>query len=629
MSSAYIVQANESEEGFRRLAGLLSAQMSSGDESVNHYSVADGLLLGAVSRDTFHQGVMPQYLPSEQLWGLLLGTLYCSDSAASMNSLLRFARLYRQGTLEEELRVLNGAFFVALWDPERQTLVAANDRFGLYPMYWAHNGGRFCLAGRVLCSVLAGTVAGEWDRAGVAQLLTTNDFVGEGTHVVGVSAFPQATMMVKTGFGAPTWRRYWHYDYEPRHEGKDVREIGRELGARLIDGVRRQTAGIGRVGVTLSGGLDSRCIAAAANSAGVPVRTFTWGDPGCFDRQFARDTARMFQMRHGDHDYSYPNYEAQYEEVARTAEALGNGFDAHMLTHLHILQGEIDLVLNGYAGDLILGGSYLRGRWMSDLPEDALSAALFGARNVALPEAALSSAMVGMEHLEPDRMPYAQHRQQLEAIRGLATPDRVDRFFLENRVRRHTSVGTVMMRCGVESAAAFFDYDLVDYTTGIPAALRREHRAYLAMMRECFPEALKVRWQRTLLPAGAPTWCAMASKGFLKGCRVLRSRFGWPIFTDFQSPVRFSEQLRGPLRAWMEALCTHPHPVADEVLQPEFCERIWSEHLLGADRTLLLGTIAALRQFSRALGDARRKKPARSSAPREVTAQGAPSPCGA
>jgi len=626
VSGAYVFQTTDPNVDLPDIGRLLSAQLTWRNETVNHYAVSKSTVLGAVSPDPLQNGAMPRYLERYRLWGALLGTLYESDFLsdwrarhdAAATALDIFGDLFHADALEDSLPRMNGAFFVILWDPAHDALVAANDRFGLYPMYWSRNRGRFCLASRALCSVLAGVCEGQWDLGGVAQVLTTNDFAGETTLIRGVSTFPQATLLVKRGTDEPAWHRYWHYDYQPRYSGVAPPELAEELGRRFVQSVRRQTVAGRRIGVTLSGGLDSRTIVAATAKAGVPVQTFTWGKKDAYDRRFARDIARRFGATHHDCEYQYERYERLFDVGMRITEGFVNALDMHMLAHLDILEGAVDVVLNGYAGDLVLGGSYLRRKWMGPVAEDDLADILFSKRTVLFPESELASAMQDHEAIEKEDMPSSAHRRLLRTIEGIATPDRVDRFFLENRVRRHTSMGTVLLRCAVESAASFFDYDLLDLITGIPAPLRREHRIYLTMMRQAFPESLQLRWQRTLLRAGAPEWQSVTAKAFLKGCRILKRRLGWPKFVVGQSPVDFAGWLRGPLREWMAGICDGPCPVADEALKPEFCRHIWQEHVAGKDRTLLLGAIAQLRGFARALEGARKRTPASSSAPEQL-----------
>jgi len=69
----------------------------------------------------------------------------------------------------------------------------------------------------------------------------------------------------------------------------------------------------------------------------------------------------------------------------------------------------------------------------------------------------------------------------------------------------------------------------------------------------------------------------------------------------------------------MEAVCNEAYPLADAILRPDFCRRVWGEHVAGQDRSRVLGAIAAFRGFSKALEHARARKPAALTAPVEVT----------
>jgi asparagine synthetase B (glutamine-hydrolysing) len=196
MSGIFVAQCNCPRD-YANLASRLCAQVSSGSESLRRYAVDDRTLLGVSTHDHLKQGEMPVYDPDAGVWVLLEGTLYRTGvehahhqlGGTECSSVARlFAALYRSGKLASALPGLNGAFFVVLWDPRERTLIACNDRFGLYPNYWSYNGERFCLAGRVLCSVVAGVVPGEWNPTGVAQLLTTGDISGEDTAIAGVKS---------------------------------------------------------------------------------------------------------------------------------------------------------------------------------------------------------------------------------------------------------------------------------------------------------------------------------------------------------------------------------------------------------------------------------------------------------
>lgn len=625
MSNVYFVQPQDGADG-REIARRLAGYLAQGGETVNHYAIAGGALLGLVSHDRFSKGVMPRYLREQRLWGILAGELHDSDTLRDWrrahpecgDDLDILAAMCREGRLAGYLPALNGAFFVVLWDPEARTLVAANDRYALYPMYWAERGAAFCLASRAAGPALAGVVEGRFDAVGAAFALTVDDFVGSATLVNGVSAFPRATILTRRA-GDCAWAPYWEYDYRYEEPPAGIDELGEEAGRLLVRAVERQTGGRGRVGITLSGGLDSRCLAAAAAGLGIAAETFTWGREGCFDRQYAKRTAATLGLRHHDCDYEFMNITKEFARGVRATDGMCNLSDMHMLLHLHRLEG-LDLVLNGYAGDAFLGGTFLRKEWMECAPGTDLAALVFAKRNTLLRESELSGALPGFAERAEDALPSAEYRRRFEPLAHLAAPDAVHRFIMENRQWRSTSLGTVLLRLTTESAACFFDYDLADLTLRIPAPMRYKHRVYLAMLRRTFPEVSRVPWQATMLPPGAPEWMVFCAKAARRVSRMVEQRTGWRGLSSRTPPADYAAWFRGPLRKWMEERVMEPNGAASEAISDAFCRRVWGEHLEGLDRTRLLGRIVTLRAFAAALADARRGGAAVSAEPVEVRA---------
>lgn len=625
MSNIYFVHARKTIEA-QALASQLAGYLSQGGEPVNHYAAAGGAILGLVSYDKLDKGIMPRYMRDHGLWGVLTGELYESDTlrnwtrthpGCDCDDLSVLAAMYREGRLAEYLPNLNGAFFIVLWDPQARSLVAANDRYGLYPMYWSENSDAFCLSNRVLCCVLSGVSEGRFDVSGAALTLTLDDFVGERTLVSDVKAFPRATVLTRRA-NASTWKQYWEYTYNYESDGTSIQEFGDEIGRLLVRSVERQTQAHKhkRIGITLSGGLDSRSLAACAIRLGLPVETFTWGQNDCLDRRYAKQLAARLGLRHNDCEYEFMNITRDFEKGVRATDGMCNLTDMHMLLHLDHLR-EIHLVLNGYAGDAFLGGTFLRGEWMN-LPVNAdLASIVFAKRNTLLQESELQNALPGITELPVDRLPYAEYRRQFDSLGHLAPPDAIHRFIMENRQFRSTSLGTVLLRLSTESAACFFDYDLADLTLRIPVELRYKHRVYITMLLRTFPEASHVRWQATMLPPSAPESLVVFSKIIRRISRIfepqMRKEAGNPSL-----PADFARWFRGPLRTWVEERIMDSGRVSEEVLHKEFGRRVWREHLAGNDHTRLLGRIITLQAFAGALEAARRGQVAANGKPVEV-----------
>src|SRR5690606_4419646 len=202
----------------------------------------------------------------------------------------------------------------------------------------------------------------------------------------------------------------------------------------------------------LSGGLDSRCCAGAANRAGISFDSYTFGKKGCADRVFAGDVAKLYGSNHHDWDYEYDRFASGYDANIRVTEGLTNYTDCHMMNHRHKLKGAADIILNGYGGDQALGGSFLRAGWMHGLDADALAATLYAWRNQHVPDANLGEFIAGWDAVPAELRPDARYRELMRGVGGSSSADMALRFYLSNRTRRMIAIGTTMMRLVTESA---------------------------------------------------------------------------------------------------------------------------------------------------------------------------------
>jgi asparagine synthase (glutamine-hydrolysing) len=320
---------------------------------------------------------------------------------------------------------------------------------------------------------------------------------------------------------------------------------------------------------------------------------------------------------HQDCPYEYEALVERFDRGVAVTEGMCNTFDMHFLGHLHIIAG-VDVVLNGFAGDAVLGETFLRPQWSVPMAPAELAENVFGRFNKFLKEPELPEAMPLARDFEEEDFPLAIFRRQFRQLSHMRTPDAAHRYLFDNHVRRKTAMGTVIMREGAESAACFFDYDFNDLIRSIPAELRAKHRTYRAMIHTTFQDVSRIPWQTTLLPPLAPEWQVLASKVARRISAKIENATGWHGVTRRQPPALFAQHLRGRLREWMDGLIHAEYPLPEDVLNPAFYRRVWQEHLDGKDRYRLLGAIVPILELSRLIRDVRGGRLADSPSPMRV-----------
>jgi len=192
-----------------------------------------------------------------------------SDSGAS--DALRCLQAYaRRG--EQFLDHIAGDFCFALWDAERARLIAARDQFGVRSLFHATAGASILVSDSLAWLSARPEIDRELDDTWI------RDFLGAGFSIDAertvwrrIHRLPSAHVLTATGRGTQI-RRYWRLALEEPIHYRDSRQYGerfRELTALAI--ADRMPAG--RVGISMSGGLDSTTLAAVAVEAtGDPSR---------------------------------------------------------------------------------------------------------------------------------------------------------------------------------------------------------------------------------------------------------------------------------------------------------------------------------------------------------------------
>jgi len=117
----------------------------------------------------------------------------------------------------------------------------------------------------------------------------------------------------------------------------------------------------GRVGVALSGGLDSRLVAAAAREVHGDILGLTFGDSGAVDLGRARLVARRLGIRHLVSALPMDAALLEEQRVFRATGGLGGPAAAPGAFTDRSWSADVDVLLSGTSGDVVWGDTRLRG----------------------------------------------------------------------------------------------------------------------------------------------------------------------------------------------------------------------------------------------------------------------------
>jgi asparagine synthase (glutamine-hydrolysing) len=257
---------------------------------------------------------------------------------------------------------LRGEFAFVLWDDNQQKLIAARDRFGIKPLFYAFRGQDLLLASEIKALKAAG-MSLHWDEESFYHANLMGSFSQDRTLFQGVYQVPPGNMIIATR-GHFRLHQYWDFDYPQASElskPHDERAMIDEFGAVLEDAVRLRLHADVPVACYLSGGLDSCAVLGlAAKHAAGPVEAFTLG----FDHDDYDEThiAREMAAKAGANFHAIPMTQEtlalNFEDAVFNAETLlsnAHGVAKFMLSRA-VRDAGYKVVLTGEGSDEILAG---------------------------------------------------------------------------------------------------------------------------------------------------------------------------------------------------------------------------------------------------------------------------------
>lgn len=427
--------------------------------------------------------------------------------------------------LDKCLNRLDGYFCAAIYDKKKNKIKLISDRYGMRLLYWYHKDGVLAWGSEVKAILTIEGIDKELDSTSFDCFMELGYLMGEHTWFEHIKLIKPATVIEYDILSDElNLYHYWKWsEIKPCNLSFD--EAVDEMGKRFIDAVSRQFDPNERMGISLSGGLDSRAIFAAVDYLYPDYNgyAYTFGIPGCGDIEIAKQVInRSRNWHHEEFNFSADNwFEPRIEKVWNT-DGMQDMMHMHGSEFLPNIVNKVGINLNGYAGDAVLGGGFLYSvPWNKRVTNS--NSKSFYKRFSHLSD--IDSDFYNIEHVEPH--------------------------LYMNRVRRFTVYGSVNALSWLDQRKPFFDNKLVELVFSLPDNYRANNRLYSAMLQKFFPKYfMDIAWLTTGKPVGVIEKPSIPTRAIRKGTRIFKRLVGMQSaqrgYTDYPTWIR-NEKLAAQL----------------------------------------------------------------------------------
>ena len=255
---------------------------------------------------------------------------------------------------------LHGMFAIALWDSRTRTFLAARDRAGEKPLYYAETPRGLVVGSEIKALLEAQGVDRGLDLVSLDQFLTYEYVITPRTIFRGIARLPAAHYLTYRD-GAVSLHRYWDAASVPVVARGEAEAVEALRGA-LRRAVSSQMMSDVPLGVFLSGGIDSSAVVAfmaeAAREHGASVNSFSMGfEDGSYDElPYARLVAQHFSTNHRE-GLVAPDVAGQFDRlIVHLDEPFADVslFPTFMVSQL--ARRHVTVALAGDGGDELFGG---------------------------------------------------------------------------------------------------------------------------------------------------------------------------------------------------------------------------------------------------------------------------------
>jgi asparagine synthase (glutamine-hydrolysing) len=513
-----------------------------------------------------------------------------------------------QGDQYKMLKSLKGSFAFACLDAAKNLLNLVSDKFGSRPLYYSSFAGGFVFASEIKALLALSQINKKPNLQAFADCYHFGFVLGDKTLFSDIHLLPPGSILtydIKTGNLSIT--QYWqlHDIFPAKEQDGELSEVS-EVASLFGEAVNNRLGQLESIGVSLSGGLDSRAILAAMKERAKGVHSYTLGLPGCQDEKLSARLARVAGTLHSFLEIG-PEHLGDFLELAETLIYLSDGlYHPHESTEKRALDyfrnAPFRIVLRGHGGEIAKASlAYpvqVNEAVSQKLNHEQVIDFIYDSANLVLRDidphhlfqpAALNEMKNGARQSLTDSMKQAGDK--------LSSADQCIYFYIQEWIRRQVFASLAIFRTQTEIRLPYLDEDFLGSLLKLPLKKRYAGEVHVEIIRRFFPQMIKINNSNT----GAPLDAGKTRLYITDKLNVIMKRLSLPGFRHY---TEFQQWQRQQFRKSIETILFDPKTLARDLYNPLGLRNVFDSHVKGnKNYAHLLGTIVGLELWFRKFVD--------------------------
>jgi asparagine synthase (glutamine-hydrolysing) len=507
---------------------------------------------------------------------------------------------------------LNGIFHFIIYDTRSNTIKLFTDKFGLQPLYYSHTPDGFFFGGEIKAILSVPSVSRKPDYKTFGDFFHFGHPLGQKTLFENIKQLgPGEILTFDMNRNRILAEKYWRLGdlfsenghYDPSITVENVAE-------HLIHSIQSRSGNHDALGISLSGGLDSRGILAGLKDQAKGIRSYTLGLQGCSDQGLAKRISSVAGTRHEFLTLD-DRYIENFEEMAAQMIYLSDGLyhpreSTEILALEYFKRCDFKILLRGHGGEIAKAALahpvMVNQKVMSCSSSPEILDAIYHMANLVRRDIDFRQLFTQNYREVMEKGPEDSLNESCGEISQRITPaDVCIYYYINEHIRRQVVSSLEIFKTQIETRMPYVDDAYIRQLLKLPVQYRFDGQIHFALIKKCMPQLIKIPNSNTGAPLDAGKMRLLITDKFHSIMKRLSIK-------GFRHYTEFNKWHREGFKNSIQKIIFSERTAGRGLYNMDYLKHLYNLHLSGQKNYgAFIGTVVGLEIWQRLFSDNNQK----------------------